>query len=63
MSDEQYLTPDEVAKKLRVNYRTVRRWLADGKLPGTRIGERKWRISAKALEAFMEGASKPAGKP
>ena len=58
MADVEYLTPVEVAEKLRINERTVRRLLADGKLPGQRIGAKKWRISASALKDFIEG--KPA---
>jgi excisionase family DNA binding protein len=58
MAEAEYLTPLEVAEKLRINERTVRRLLADGKLPGQRIGAKKWRISASALKDFIEG--KPA---
>ncbi len=55
MAEPEYLTPQEVAEKLRIHERTVRRLLADGKLPGQRIGARKWRVSAAALKAYMEG--------
>ena len=58
MAEAEYLTPLEVAGKLRINERTVRRLLADGKLPGQRIGAKKWRISAAALKDFIE--QKPA---
>jgi excisionase family DNA binding protein len=54
MAEAEYLTPLEVAEKLRINERTVRRLLADGKLPGQRIGAKKWRISASALKDFIE---------
>jgi excisionase family DNA binding protein len=60
MAEPEYLTPEEVAGKLRIHERTVRRLLADGKLPGQRIGAKKWRISADALKAYMEGGQKPA---
>jgi excisionase family DNA binding protein len=49
-----------VAGKLRIHERTVRRLLADGKLPGQRIGAKKWRISGDALKAYMEGGQVPA---
>lgn len=55
MAEPEYLTPEEVAGKLRIHERTVRRLLADGKLPGQRIGAKKWRISADGLKAYMEG--------
>jgi excisionase family DNA binding protein len=54
MAEAEFLTPLEVAEKLRINERTVRRLLADGKLPGQRIGAKKWRISATALREFIE---------
>ena len=55
MVEPEYLTPEEVAGKLRIHERTVRRLLADGKLPGQRIGAKKWRISAAALNSYLEG--------
>ena len=60
MAEPEYLTPEEVAGKLRIHERTVRRLLADGKLPGQRIGAKKWRVSADALKAYMEGGPAPA---
>lgn len=60
MVEPEYLTSEEVAGKLRIHERTVRRLLADGKLPGQRIGAKKWRISAGALKAYMEGVQPPA---
>lgn len=61
MPDEEYLTPREVAEKLRIHERTVRRLLSSGKLPGVRIGEKTWRISAAALRAYIEGGADPKG--
>lgn len=52
----EYLTPQEVATKLRINERTVRRLLREGELPGgIRVGKKTWRISAVALKAYIEG--------
>jgi excisionase family DNA binding protein len=34
------LTPREVARELGVTVRTVQRWIANGRLPGTRVGGR-----------------------
>jgi excisionase family DNA binding protein len=62
MVEPEYLTPGEVADKLRIHERTVRRLLADGKLPGLRIGSKKWRISAATLKAYIEGGEQPAAK-
>jgi len=44
------LTPREVAQELGVTVRTVQRWIAGGRLPGTRVGGRM-RIPRGALEA------------
>ena len=45
---EEYLTPLEVAKMLKVSDRTVIRWCAEGKLNAIQVGatkKSKWRIS------------------
>lgn len=44
----QYLTPEEVARILRVTSRTVTAWLNAGTLPGVKIGK-VWRIPSSAL--------------
>lgn len=59
MSDPDYMTPEQVAEKLQMNPRVIRRMLASGKLPGKRVG-RIWRVSAAALKAYIEGGEKPA---
>jgi excisionase family DNA binding protein len=58
MEEAEYLTPQEVGKKLRMHERTVRRLLAEGSLPGQRIGSRQWRVSAAALKAYIETGQK-----
>ncbi len=51
----EYLTVDEVATRLKVHPRTVKRWLADGKLKGKLLGDRAgWRVSETDLRRFME---------
>jgi excisionase family DNA binding protein len=57
MAEPEYLTPAQVAEKLQMNARVVRRMLAEGKLPGKRVG-RIWRVSAHALRDFIEGKGK-----
>ena len=50
-----FLTVDEVAERLRVHPRTVKRWLADGKLRGKLLGDRAgWRIAEVDLQRFMD---------
>lgn len=43
------MTPEEVAKYLRVNPRTVYRGLNQGQIPGIKIG-RLWRIRKEDLD-------------
>ena len=49
MSEPEYLAAGEVAARLGISLRTVRRRIADGSLPSVRIG-RAVRIPAAALE-------------
>jgi excisionase family DNA binding protein len=53
---EEVFTVDEVAKRLKVKPKTVRLWLAAGKLRGTRLGSRKtgWRVRNSELERFVD---------
>jgi acetyl-CoA/propionyl-CoA carboxylase biotin carboxyl carrier protein len=48
------LTPRQVADELGVTVRTVQRWIADGRLPATRVGSRV-RVSRSSLAAVAEG--------
>jgi excisionase family DNA binding protein len=45
-----YLTTRDVARRLGVHPQTVRRWIASGRLPATRIGK-DYRISRADLDA------------
>jgi len=40
-----------------VNYRTVRRWIAAGHLPATRVGPKLLKIRRSDLDKFMGGAA------
>jgi excisionase family DNA binding protein len=51
MADE--LTPREAATELGVTVRTVQRWIADGRLPATRVGSRV-RLSRSSLSAVSD---------
>ena len=53
----EFLTNDEVAKSLRVNPRTVDRWLKRGLIKGYKLGEGKtalWRIPKSEVKKFLE---------
>lgn len=51
-----YYTPSEVAERLKVSERTVRRWIREGELGAQRYG-RQLRIPDTALRAFGEAAT------
>ena len=54
MADE--LTPRQVADELGVTVRTVQRWIADGRLPVTRVGSRV-KVSRSSLSAVANAAT------
>jgi len=47
-----YLRVAEVASLLRVDVKTIRRWIVAGDLPATRPG-RDWRIARSDLKTFL----------
>lgn len=60
-ADDPWLTLAEVADELRVNPSTVRLWVSQGRLAGTRAGARKWLVRRSELERML--ASKGSGEP
>jgi excisionase family DNA binding protein len=48
-----YLTPEQIAERLQVVVETVYRWLRSGKLRGSRISPKAWRVSERELASFM----------
>ncbi|UNC92397.1 helix-turn-helix domain-containing protein [Candidatus Contubernalis alkalaceticus] len=51
---QEYFTPQEVSKKLKVDVRTVYRWIKEGKLKALKAGK-GWRIPESELTHFLEG--------
>lgn len=49
----QVYTPEEVAKLLKINEQTVRRYLREGKMKGAKIGH-TWRITDEQLKLFLD---------
>lgn len=45
------------AAYLTVSVPTIRRWIASGRLPARRVGDKVIRIRVADLEAFAEGVS------
>jgi excisionase family DNA binding protein len=50
---EAQLTPKEAAKRLRVTPRTVRNWIASGRLSAVRVSDRVTRIPASEIERLL----------
>lgn len=55
--EKEYLTIEEVAKKLRVNKRTVYRLAVKGEIPAFKFGK-SWRIDSNKLNKLFEGNQK-----
>ena len=53
---DEDLTPREVAGELGVTVRTVQRWIADGRLPATRVGSRV-RVSRSSLSSVTDSGA------
>ena len=50
--EETYFTLQEIADKLKVHYRTVYRWVQDGKLEAYQFGQ-DYRVKASDIEKFI----------
>ncbi len=60
------LTVKQVADRLHVNKETVYRWLRTGKLAGSKLGDKLWRITDDSLADFLShrtGAKSEHAKP
>jgi excisionase family DNA binding protein len=53
MSENQWLSPEDVAERLGISRLTVVRWVRSGKLKGQKLGKKTIRVNASDLEAFM----------
>lgn len=51
-ADASYLRVREIATLLRIDVKTVRRWIAADRLPATRVG-RDWRVHRADLKAYL----------
>lgn len=51
-----YLTVEEVSKRLDVTERTVRNWINKGELKAYKWGT-SWKITEEAVQAFIESKS------
>lgn len=53
MTDDQFMTTEEVLEYLHLNLKTVYRMIKSGKLPAVRVG-RQWRFRKRDLDAWLE---------
>jgi len=53
---QTYLTPEQVAERIHLGIETVYRYLRSGKLRGSHVSRKCWRIAEGDLEAFMRKA-------
>jgi len=51
------LTPTQIAETLQVDVKTVYRYLRAGKMSGTKISRKCWRISESSLREFLGRAA------
>jgi excisionase family DNA binding protein len=47
------LMPSEVADRLHMSSKTVLRWIRSGRLRGTKVGGKLWRVLGPDLVAFL----------
>jgi excisionase family DNA binding protein len=53
MEEDKYWTPEEIAERLKVNVRTVVRWITSKRLKAIRVGK-QWRVPDSEIRAFVE---------
>lgn len=53
MENDEFLTIEEVAKKLKISKITVYRMAKKGQLPAVKFGK-SWRISSKRLQQLFD---------
>lgn len=58
--DDDLLTVEQVAQRWQVHTRTVKRWIADGKLNAVRLPSGRYRIRVADAEAALRD-TQPAG--
>lgn len=50
---EEYFSPQEVAQKLKLNVRTVYKWIREGRLKAVKVGD-LWRIAESEIKRLLE---------
>jgi excisionase family DNA binding protein len=60
MTDDEFMTVDEVAALLKLNPQTVRNTIDRGDLPAVRFGTRRVRVRRVDLDDFIEASTRRA---
>jgi excisionase family DNA binding protein len=56
MSDDPWLTVEQIAERLQMHPDTIRRFLREGRLHGYRMTRRAgWRVRASEVDRFVTG--------
>lgn len=50
---ENYYTPKEISDKLKLNIRTIYKWIREGKVNAVKLGD-VWRISESELQRLLK---------
>ncbi len=58
MPEDEFLTVEEVAKRLKVKEFTIRDWIRKGELPAYKVG-RDYRIRKEDFEEFLKKRRTP----
>lgn len=53
--EEQFFTPDEIAKRFKVTRQAVNKWIREGKLKAVKLSS-VWRIPESALQEFIQSS-------
>ena len=53
MSQDELLTTSQVAEELKIDVKTVRKWINNGELEASDLG-REYRVRRRDLDAFLE---------
>lgn len=59
LMDDELLTVDEAASRLKIHSGTLRKMLRAGSIRGMKFGVREWRVPESALKEFVDSKMQP----
>lgn len=63
MNEDELLTVDEAAKRLKLHAVTVRNMLRAGTIAGMKVGAQQWRVPESSLQAFIKSRMQKQEEP